>query len=207
VRSDLVDEAFRLTALMVDLAPDRPEGKGLLALELFHRARIATRVDGGGELILLEDQDRSRWDLREITLANRVLADALSQGRPGEFQLQALIAGCHANARLAGQTNWPAIVTAYDQLWQLTASPIVALNRAVAVAMADGPQLGLALLAEIQGLEAYHLFHAARGELLLRAGDPDGADAAFRRARELATNPAEQRHLDRRLQLAQNRRS
>jgi RNA polymerase sigma-70 factor (ECF subfamily) len=199
VRSDLVDEAVRLTALMVDLAPDSPECKGLLALELFHRARSRTRADPDGELILLEDQDRSRWDLAEIRLANRVLHDALSQGHDGAFQLQALIAGCHANARLASETNWPAIVSAYDRLIALTPSPIVALNRAVAVAMADGPQLGLTLLDQIEGLESYHLFHAARAELMLRAGDRDEAAVAFRRARQLATNPAEQRHLDRRL--------
>ena len=198
IRVDLVDEAVRLTGLMVDLAPADPEVKGLLALELFHRARIGTRIDHAGELILLEDQDRSRWNLVEINQANRVLDDAVRSRRPGPFQLQAMIAGHHANARTAAETDWPAIVTAYRHLIQADPSPVVRLNHAVAVAMADGPDQGLALLDEITGLEHYHLFHAARGELLLRAGRAAEAVEGFAVARTLTSNPFEQRHLDRR---------
>jgi len=199
VRVDLVDEAVRLTGLLVDLVPAAAEAKGLLALELFHRARMRTRLDGAGELVLLADQDRSRWGLTEIRLANRVLRDGLQQRDPGPFVLQAVIAAQHANARTAADTDWPAIVTAYNQLLRLTPSPVVALNRAVAVAEADGPGLGLALLCEITGLEDYHLWRATQGELLLRTGDRDRAAHAFGQARELTANPAEQRHLDRRL--------
>lgn len=199
VRVDLVDEAVRLTGLMIDLAPDDPEVKGLLALELYHRARTATRVDPDGELVLLEDQDRTRWDLAEINLANRVLGDAMGHGRPGRFQLQAVIAGQHANARTAADTDWPAVVTAYGHLVRIDPSPVVALNHAVAVAMADGPDRGLARLETVTGLDRYHLFHAARGELLLRSGRPDQAAESFTRARALTRNPSEQRHLDRRL--------
>jgi len=183
---------------MVDLAPADPEVKGLLALELFHRARIGTRIDPDGELILLEDQDRSRWNLAEINQANRVLDDAVRSRRPGPFQLQAMIAGHHANARTAAETDWPAIVTAYRHLIEADPSPVVRLNHAVAVAMADGPDQGLALLDAVTSLQHYHLFHAARAELLLRSGRRAEAFESFTRARGLAQNPSEQRHLDRR---------
>ncbi|MET1005271.1 MAG: sigma-70 family RNA polymerase sigma factor, partial [Propionibacteriaceae bacterium] len=142
VRVDLADEAIRLTGLLIDVVPDSAEAKGLLALELFHRSRMASRVDHDGELVLLEDQDRSRWDLAQIQLANRVLGDAVAQQTPGAFQLQAMIAGYHAGARTAAETDWPAIVWLYDQLVRQHDSPVVRLNRAVAVAMADGPQVG-----------------------------------------------------------------
>ena len=200
-RVGLVDEALRLTALARELLPNRPELDGLLALELYSRARIDTRVDGAGDLVLLEDQDRSRWDDAMIAQGNAVLTGALARIRPGPFQLQALIAALHANAPSAASTDWGRIVALYDQLAQMTASPVVALNRAVAVAMTDGPDAGLALLDSADGLEGYHLLHAARGELLLRAGRGHEAAGSFTRARELTRNPAEQRHLDRRLAL------
>ena len=199
VRVDLVDEAIRLTRLVASLLPDHAEVDGLLALELFHRARFATRSDAAGELVLLDEQDRSRWDLATINEANVVLHRAMARFEPGLFQMQAIVAGHHANARTASDTDWPAIADVYAQLVQMTPSPVVALNRAVAVAMADGPHAGLALLDEIDGLERYHLLHAARGELLLRAGDTAAASAAYEVALTLTDNPAEQRHLRRRL--------
>ncbi|MCW2748592.1 MAG: putative polymerase, sigma-24 subunit, subfamily [Nocardioidaceae bacterium] len=199
VRIDLADQAVRLTSLAHDLLPGNAEVEGLLALELFHRARFATRADEAGDLVLLEDQDRTQWDLGLIETANTVLSSALVRMRPGPYQLQAIIAGQHANARTAAETDWTAIERAYRQLAQMTDSPVVALNHAVAVAMADGPNAGLALLDSLDGLERYHLFHATRGELLLRAGRPADARAALERARALTSNPAEQRHLDRRI--------
>jgi RNA polymerase sigma-70 factor (ECF subfamily) len=198
VRVDLAEEATRLTALVAELLPEHPEVEGLLALELYHRARMATRTDASGDLVLLEDQDRSRWDLPMIERANAVLHAAMSRGPAGRYVVQAIIAGYHANARAAADTDWPAIAVAYRYLMQLDASPVVALNHAVAVAMADGPLAGLALLAQIEGLEGYHLFHAARGELLVRAGDAAAAAAALDRAAGLTSNAAERRHLARR---------
>ncbi|MCU1439816.1 MAG: polymerase [Rhodoglobus sp.] len=198
VRVDLVDEAVRLTRQALELLPANAEVEGLLALELFTRARSDARI-AGGELVLLENQDRTTWNLSEIDAANRILVAALSRMNPGPFQLQAVIAAHHANAPTAADTDWPSIAGAYAQLSAMTASPVVALNRAVAVAMADGPRAGLVLLDAIAGLDDYHLYWAARGELLVRSGDKDAAACAFRRARELATNPAEQRHLDRRI--------
>ena len=198
-RVDLADEALRLTRVALTLLPENPEVEGLLALELFHRARLGSRV-ADGELVLLEDQDRTRWDLAAINEANAVLARAMQRMTPGSYQLQAIIAAHHANARTAADTDWSAIAGLYGQLVQMTGNPVVALNRAVAVAMADGPGAGLALLDELGGLEDYHLYHSARGELMLRAGLP--ARAAFERARALTTNPAEQRHLDRRIALS-----
>jgi RNA polymerase sigma-70 factor (ECF subfamily) len=198
MRVDLVDEAVRLTRQALELLPANPEVEGLLALELFTRARSDARI-AGGELVLLEDQDRTTWNLVEIDAANRILVAALARMSPGPFQLQAVIAAHHANAPTAADTDWPAIAGAYAQLSAMTASPVVALNHAVAVAMSDGPRAGLVLLDAVAGLNDYHLFWAARGELLARSGDKDAAARAFRRARDLATNPAEQRHLDRRI--------
>jgi RNA polymerase sigma-70 factor (ECF subfamily) len=195
-RVDLADEAIRLTRLAVALLPQNSEAEGLLALELFHRARHATRTHGV-ELVLLEQQDRTAWDLEAIGEANALLATAMRRMRPGIYQLQALIAAQHANARTAADTDWPAIAGHYAQLVQMTSNPVVALNRAVAVAMADGPLAGLALLDGLVGLEEYHLFHSTRGELQLRAGLP--ARESFEQALRLASNAAERRHLERRL--------
>ncbi|MBH0109532.1 sigma-70 family RNA polymerase sigma factor [Salinibacterium sp. NG22] len=198
-RIDLVEEAIRLTITARELLPGNPEVEGLLALELYARARHDTRFRGD-ELILLEHQDRTRWDGELIEQANGLLGGALSRLQPGPFQTQAVIARHHATARTAADTDWPAIASAYAVLLAMTGgSPVVALNRAVALSMADGPDAGLRLLAEITGLENYHLYWATRAELLLRAGDADAAAIAFARARELATNTAEQQHLDRRI--------
>lgn len=199
VRVDLAQEAIRLTAVARRLLPDDPEVMGLSALLRFQHSRHATRADSLGDLVLLEHQDRSRWDLTEIEGANAELALALRQLQPGPLQVQALIAAHHANARTADDTDWSRISSLYRQLLQMTGSGVVAVNHAVAVAMADGPRAGLALLAEVTGLDRYHLFHAARAELLLRDGRTADAAAAFEVALQLAVNPAERRHLQRRL--------
>jgi len=198
-RVDLVEEAIRLTITAHELMPGNAEVEGLLALELYARARHDTRFNGE-ELVLLDQQDRTRWDGELIKQANGVLHSALARMRPGPFQIQAVIARHHATARTAADTDWPAIASAYSVLLTMTGgSPVVALNRAVAVAMADGPDAGLRLLSDVTGLDEYHLYWATRAELLVRAGDVDAAAPAFTRARELATNGAEQRHLDRRI--------
>ncbi|MBN9238123.1 MAG: RNA polymerase [Micrococcales bacterium 70-64] len=197
-RLDLVDEAIRLTTALASQLPDNPEVLALLALELYGKSRSKARF-AGGELVLLEDQDRTTWDAQLIGHGNRALAAALARDIPGPFQLQAWIASQHANARTAADTDWTAIASAYAQLLELAPSPVVALNRAVAVAMADGAPAGLALLDDVHGLDEYHLYWAARGELLARSGDEDAAAPAFRRARALTTNAAELRHLDRRI--------
>ncbi len=198
VRIDLVDEAIRLTRALADILDDQPEVLGLLALERFHRARSATRIDGAGDLILLEDQDRTRWDRHEIAEAGAILLRAIRQLQPGPYQLQAVIARYHASARTAADTDWPAIAAAYHQLHAMTGSPVVRLNHAVAVAMADGPHAGLAALELVDGLDHYHLYHASRGELLHRAGRHDEATEAFSTAIALTANDAERRHLTRR---------
>ncbi|MCW2759288.1 MAG: sigE 2 [Nocardioidaceae bacterium] len=198
VRVDLADEAIRLTQLVRTLLPDSAEVAGLLALMLFQRSRFITRVDEDGELVRLEDQDRTQWDGAMIEEANGVLGPAMAAHRPGVHQLQAVIAGLHANARTAEDTDWSLVATAYAQLATLTDSPVVRLNRAVAVGMADGPLAGLALLEGIEGLDGYHLLHASRGDLLERAGRSDEARAAFAHAATLTDNPAERRLLERR---------
>jgi RNA polymerase sigma-70 factor (ECF subfamily) len=197
-RVDLMEESIRLSIRLMGLLPGNPEVEGLVALQLYVRARTDARF-AGGELVLLEQQDRSLWDLELIGQADAVLAAAMSRGNPGPYQLQAVIAGCHSNARTASDTDWPAIATIYARLLETTPSPVVALNHAVAVAMADGAPAGLRLLDDLRGLDEYHLYWAARGELLVRAGRREEAADALRRALALAVNPAERRHLERRL--------
>jgi RNA polymerase sigma-70 factor, ECF subfamily len=198
-RIHLADEAIRLTSVLDTLIPETAEVEGLLALELFNRSRMDARIDDVGELVLLEDQDRTTWDLATIEQGNAVLATAMARMQPGAYQLQAIIAAHHANARTAADTDWPMIASLYRQLCDMTASPVVALNHSVAVAMADGPHAGLALLDQLQGLQDYHLYHAARGELLHRSGNRAGVSEAFQTALSLTENPAEQRHLARRI--------
>jgi RNA polymerase sigma-70 factor, ECF subfamily len=198
-RIHLADEAIRLTTVLNKLIPETAEIEGLLALELFNRSRLDARIDHLGELVLLEDQDRTAWDLATIERGNALLAAAMARMQPGAYQLQAIIAAHHANARTADDTDWPMIASLYRQLSDMTASPVVALNHAVAVAMADGPHAGLALLDQLQGLENYHLYHAARGELLHRCGNRAQVSEAFQTALSLTSNPAEQRHLARRI--------
>jgi RNA polymerase sigma-70 factor, ECF subfamily len=198
VRLDLIRESGRLVELLATLLPDNAEIDGLRAMQLFAIARLATRFDDDGDLVLLEDQDRGQWDLAVITSANACLARAMARRHPGPYQVQALIASHHANARTAADTDWPMIVRLYGQLEAMTGSPVVRLNRAVAVSMADGPNAGLKVLDTIEGLDRYHLFHAARGELLSRCGRERDARTAFDLAESLASNPAEKRHLNRR---------
>ncbi len=161
-------------------------------LQLYHRAWLAGRLDGAGDPVLLERQDRTAWDGALIGRANALLARALGRDVPGPFQVQAFIASLHANAQTAADTDWPALARAYTRLEELASSPVVTLNRAVAIAMADGPRAGLAVLDGVAGLDRYHLWHAARAELLARAGEPERARAGFERALRLTTNPAEQ---------------
>jgi RNA polymerase sigma-70 factor (ECF subfamily) len=197
IRHDLVDEAIRLTVLVTELAPESAEAVGLLALERFHHARSAGRFDRLGELVLLDGQDRSAWDLAEIGEANRLVGTAVAKMRPGRFQLEALIAAEHANARVAADTDWPKISRLYEQLSGVTGSAVVALNHAVAVAEADGPLAGLALVDHISGLDDYHLFWAVRAELSRRAGRMATARAAAQRALTLDMHIAERRRLER----------
>lgn len=200
VRLGLCDEAIRLGRLLAALMPDEPEVLGLLALMLLHHARRATRTDDAGDLVLLEDQDRGRWDGALIAEGTALVERALRAGRAGPYQLQAAIAAVHCRAPTASDTNWGDIVALYGELLRLMPSPVVALNRAVAVAMAAGPAAGLAELARLpeDELGAYHLYHAARADLLRRAGRFAEALPAFERAQALATNAAERRFLARR---------
>jgi RNA polymerase sigma-70 factor, ECF subfamily len=198
-RIDLAAEAIRLGGVLVALMPDEPEALGLLALMTLHDARRAARFDPDGDLVLLADQDRGRWDQARIEAGLALLDRARRRGVAGPYLLQAAIAAEHARAPRAEDTDWARIVSLYDALHMIDSSPVVELNRAVAVAMADGPELGLAELERIEGLDRYHLLHSSRGELLRRLGRPAEASASFGRALELATNPAERRLLERRL--------
>jgi RNA polymerase sigma-70 factor (ECF subfamily) len=198
LHAELCDEAIRLTNLVDRLLPGEGEVRGLLALMLLHHARRAARTDGAGDLILLEDQDRSRWDHAMIDEGLAILDQGAR--RPGVYRLQAEIAACHARAPRPEDTDWPQIASFYGLLVALQPSPVVELNRAAAVAMADGPESGLRLLDPLAAdLERYQPFHAARAELLRRAGRPGEAATSYRRALELTANDAERRFLERRL--------
>jgi RNA polymerase sigma-70 factor, ECF subfamily len=199
VRGELCEEAIRLAKLLAVLMPDEAEALGLLALMLFQDSRRAARTGSGGEIVLLEHQDRSVWDRDRIAEGRRVLDRAASLRRPGPYQLQAAIAAEHSAATDAADTDWRRVAALYAALAELTPSPVVELNRAVAVAMADGPEAGLALVDTIEGLDDYRLFHATRAELLRRAGRGQEAEPAYRRAVELAANPVERRFLEQRL--------
>jgi RNA polymerase sigma-70 factor, ECF subfamily len=208
VRRELCAEAIRLARLVAELMPDQPETVGLLALLLLQDSRRDARVGPDGSLTLLEDQDRGRWDRVEIAeglaLVDRALAAALADvgTRPGSYLLQAAIAAGHARARRADETDWRAIVGLYDALVAEVPTPVVELNRAVAVAMADGPRAGLVLMDALGAegaLDGYHLFHAARADLLRRVGRRDEAAGAYRRAVDLASNQTERTFLERRL--------
>ena len=196
VRGDLCEEAIRLAKLLAVLMPDEPESLALLALMLYHDSRRAARMAADGTLILLEDQDRSLWDRDRIAEGDRVLA------RPnagGTYRLQAEIAAVHAHAERPADTDWPRIVELYDELVALAPSPVVELNRAAAIAMAEGPDTGLSLIDQIEDLDDYYLLHAARADLLRRSGQRNEAAASYRRALALATNPVEQAFFERRL--------
>ncbi len=202
LRADLSAEGIRLARLLARLMPGEPEVLGLLALMLVQDSRRGARVDAAGELVTLEEQDRSRWDRASIAEGQQVLEAAAGAGAVGPYQLQAAIAACHATATRAADTDWRAIARLYGQLTRLTPSPVVELNRAVAVGMADGPAAGLAVvdaLAASGALAGYHLLPATRADLLRRLGRNDEAADAYRSALALAGTGAEQRYLARRL--------
>ena len=194
-RAELCEEAIRLGKVLAVLMPDEPEVLGLLALMLLHDARRAARLDAAGQLVLLEDQERSRWDAARIEEGRAMLERALPLRKPGPYQLQAAIASLH----LEPETDWPQIAALYERLALLTPSPVVELNRAVAVAMAEGPERGLALIDAIEGLDGYLHLHSARADLLRRLGRGREAGEAYDRALALASQPAEQAFLERRL--------
>jgi RNA polymerase sigma-70 factor, ECF subfamily len=202
VRADLADEAIRLGRLLAELLPE-PEALGLLALMLLQDARRAARTSGGAELVLLGDQDRSRWDQARVTEGATLLGRAAASGRVGPYALQAAIAATHAGAATAEATDWDRIAGLYDRLASADPSPVVELNRAVAVSMRDGPASGLALVdALLDGgqLGAYHLAHATRADLLRRLGRTADARAAYERALALTRHEPERRFLRRRLE-------
>jgi len=208
VRTDLCAEAIRLCRLIMALMGPQPpaETKALLSLMLLHDARRDARLDNTGEIVTLEEQDRSRWNHQQINEALVLLKDA-TRGTPGPFALQAAIVAVHCKAARAADTDWAEIVSLYDQLMRVQPSPIVFLNRAVAIAMAEGPGEGLAAmdsLAETDDLNNYHLLHAARADLLRRLGSNGEAAKCYSRALELATNESERRFLERRLREVQS---
>jgi RNA polymerase sigma-70 factor (ECF subfamily) len=202
VRQNLCAEAIRLARLLVRLMPGEPEPEGLLALMLLHHSRRAARTDDAGELVTLEHQDRGRWDTSEIAEGVGLLETALRRGRPGPYQVQAAIAACHATARTAADTDWTEIAALYGELARLVPSAVVELNRAVAVAMADGPAAGLVLVDRLEAegaLPGYHLLPATRADLLRRLHRDADAAAAYRQALGLASSDTERRYLERRL--------
>jgi RNA polymerase sigma-70 factor (ECF subfamily) len=194
-RAELCEEAIRLAKVLAVLMPDEPEVLGLLALMLLHDARRESRLDDAGDLVLLADQDRLRWDAERIEEGRTVLERALPLRQPGPYQLQAAIASLH----LEPETDWPQIAALYGRLARLAPSPVVELNRAVAVAMAQSPEDGLELIDGIEGLDGYRHLHSARGDLLRRLGRGHEAAEAYGRALSLAPKPAERAFLERRL--------
>ncbi|HKB64424.1 MAG TPA: RNA polymerase sigma factor [Pyrinomonadaceae bacterium] len=201
VRADLCNEAIRLGRLIgILMTPEVPgEVTGLVALMLLHDSRREARLDGAGDLVVLEDQDRSLWNQTQIAEALPLAGEAI-KGEPGPFAIQAAIAAEHCKAARPEGTNWHEIVRLYDLLEELQPSPIISLNRAVAVAMAEGPEVGLALIDLLASeLDEYHLLHAARADLLRRMGSRREAAESYERALQLVTNESERRFLERRL--------
>lgn len=202
LRVDLTAEAIRLGRLLLELLPD-PEVQGLLALMLLHESRREARVSTTGEIILLEDQDRSRWNSKLISEGTALVEQALRSRRFGAYTLQAAISAIHAEAPATAQTDWNQIVVLYSVMQRIDPSPVVELNRAVAIAMRDGPEAGLEIIDRILSrgeLSNYQFAHSARGELLRRAGKPSAALAAFQQAKEIARQAPEQRFLAARIQ-------
>ena len=202
VREGLTKEAIRLARTLAGLMPDEPEALGLLALMLLHDSRSITRVNDAGDLVPLEDQDRVRWDQEAIAEGVRLLDAALRRDHPGPYQLQAAIAACHATAPEPADTDWVEIARLYGVLLRQVPSPVVELNRAVAVAMSEGPAAGLALVEALEAsgkLAGYRLLPATRADLLRRLGRPAEAADAYREALGLAATDAERRYLARRL--------
>jgi RNA polymerase sigma-70 factor (ECF subfamily) len=202
IRRELCAEAIRLARVVVTLLPDEPEARGLLALMLLHDARREARVGPTGELILLDDQDRGRWDAARIDEGRALVEEALRGGRAGPYQLQAAIAALHDEAATPADTDWAQIATLYRALHALTPTPVVELNLAAAVALADGPAVGLAMmdaLAAAGDLDGYPYLHAARADLLRRLGRWSEAETAYRRALALTTNGPERAFIERRI--------
>ncbi|MFB8009608.1 RNA polymerase sigma factor [Nocardia sp. NPDC056000] len=202
IREGLCAEAIRLQRLLVELMPDEPEVQGLLALMLLHDARRATRVAADGELVTLEYQDRARWDRARIDEGTAILDAAMARGRIGPYRLQAAIAACHVHAPTAAATDWAQIAGLYEHLLKLVPSPVVRLNHVVAVAMSEGPEVGLAQLGELEAdatLNGTHLLSATKADLLRRLGRFEEAATCYRAALELVVSEAERRYLGRRL--------
>jgi RNA polymerase sigma-70 factor (ECF subfamily) len=197
VRDDLCAEAIRLGRLVVELMPDEPEALGLLALMLLTKSRRAARTGESGELVLLADQDRSRWDQALIAEGQALVRTCLRLGRPGPYQLQAAITAVHSDAPGAEATDWSQVVALYDHLMAIAPTPVAALNRAVAVAELDGPRAGLDILATLD-LPTFYLFHAIRADFLRRLGESDEARREYATALELTDNAAEREFLERR---------
>jgi RNA polymerase sigma-70 factor (ECF subfamily) len=200
LRVDLCDEAILLARVVVELMPGEAEAAGLLALMLLHHSRRETRASAEGELVLLEEQDRSRWDHDMIDEGLAVLDRALGAGVPGPYQVQGVIAALHARAPRPEDTDWSQIAGLYAVLYRMQPSPVVELNRVVALAMADGPITALPLLDALEErLNRYHLFHSTKADLLRRLDRLEDAAASYRRALDLATNPYERKFLERRI--------
>ena len=199
VRGELCSEAIRLTRVLVELMPDEPEASALLALMLLHDSRRSARADTAGRMVLLEDQDRSRWDWGQIDEGLRLIGRSFALTSPGAWTIEAAIAAEHARAITPETTDWHSIVRLYDALLTVHRSPVVELNRAVAIAFADGYDQGLAAVDTIDGLDGYHLMHAARADLLRRLDRRADAAVAYQRALELVTNEAERDYLEGRL--------
>jgi RNA polymerase sigma-70 factor (ECF subfamily) len=202
VRESLCGEAIRLTRALVQLMPAQPEAAGLLALMLFHHSRRMTRVDDAGDLVTLDDQDRTQWDRAEIDEGTGLLQAALGRGAAGPYQLQAAIAACHATAARPADTDWATIARLYARLAELMPTPVVRLNQAVAIAMADGPAAALPLVRQLEATDAlrgYYLLPATLADLFRRLGRPAEAAASYREALALAPSEAERRYLSKRL--------
>jgi RNA polymerase sigma-70 factor (ECF subfamily) len=202
IRQELCTEAIRLGRLLSELMPDEPEALGLLSLMLLHDSRRAARIDRAGELVTLEEQDRTLWHNEAIAEGCKLLDRAARLRRPGPYQLQAAVAATHAQAPTAADTEWREIVILYERLSEIAPTPVVLLNRAVAVAMAEGPSAGLPLVDELEQrgtLSDYYLLPATRADLLRRLHRNPEAARAYRRALELAPTDAERRFLRRRL--------
>ena len=205
IRGDLCSEAIRLARLLCELMPEESESRGLLALLLLQDSRRAARVNRDGELITLEEQDRSLWNRAEVDEALGLLAQPAGREpkAPGRYELEARIAAVHARAATPAETDWRAIARLYEELSWFIPSAVVALNQAVAVAMSDGFETGLALMDRIGELDGYYLYHSARADLLRRLGRNPEAAAAYQRALGLVTNPVERAYLTRRLEAVQ----
>jgi RNA polymerase sigma-70 factor (ECF subfamily) len=202
IRRELCAEAIRLGRVLCELMPDEPEALGLLALMLLHDSRRPARMDADGELVTLEDQDRGLWNDEQIAEGSELVQGALRRRRVGPYQIQAAVAALHCEARSAEATDWAQIAALYDVLQRMQPTPVVALNRAVAVAMARSPEDGLELIDDeelAQALDGYHLYHSARADLLRRSGRNNEAIAAYRRALALAENATERAYLERRI--------